>query len=135
MNKKHNQEDLLKRYINPEMSEKAPVGFTSRVMERLILEKVPAMIQNKNGGLNVVPLVSAVVIIILVCMAVLLPVKNDQFVLPAVEAVRNLKFSLPDLALSSLFRINLPSTVMYSIIGISLLSLFDRALKEVFHRD
>ena len=135
MNKKHNQEDNLKRYINPEMSEKAPVGFTSRVMEGIRLEKVPARVQIKREGLNIVPLVSAIVIIILVCMAVLLPEKNGQFVLPGVETVRNLKFNLPDLNFSTLFRINLPSTVIYSLIGISILSLFDRALKEVFHRN
>lgn len=117
------------------MSEMAPVGFTSRVMEGIRLEKVPARVQIKREGLNIVPLVSAIVIIILVCMAVLLPDKNDQFVLPAIESVKNLKFSLPDLSFSSLFSINLPSTVIYSLIGISILSLFDRALKGVFHRD
>ncbi len=117
------------------MSEKAPEGFTSRVMEGIRLEKVPARVQNKWEGLNIVPLVSATVIIILVCMAVLLSDKNDQFVLPAIESVRNLKFSLTDLVFSSLFKINLPSTVVYSLIGISILSLFDRALKEVFHRN
>lgn len=136
MNKRQkNQKDLLKQYINPEKSEKAPVGFTSRVMEGIRLEKVPVRVQIKREGLNIVPSVSAIVIIILVCMAVLLPDKNDQFVLPAIESVRNLKFSLPDLFFSSLFKINLPSTVIYSLIGISILSIFDRALKEVFHRD
>jgi hypothetical protein len=133
--KQNNQKDLLKQYINPAMSEKAPAGFTSRVMEGIRLEKVPARVQVKREGLNIVPTVSAIVIIILVFLAVLLPDKNDQFVLPAVESVRNLKFNLPDMALSTLFRINLPSTVIYSLIGISILSVFDRALKEIFHRD
>lgn len=136
MNKRQNiQKDLLKQYINPEMSEKAPLGFNSRVMEGIRLEKVPARVQIKREGLNIVPSVSAIVIIILVCMAVLLPDKNDQFVLPAVESVRNLKFNLPDLVSSFMFKINLPSTVIYSLIGISILSVFDRALKEVFHRN
>ena len=34
-------EDVLRQYINPERIEKAPEGFTSKVMTRIQVETVP----------------------------------------------------------------------------------------------
>ena len=35
-------EDILNRYINPEKIEKAPAGFTDRVMNSIQTEKIPS---------------------------------------------------------------------------------------------
>jgi hypothetical protein len=131
-----NMEDLLKDYINPENIEKAPEGFTSKVMSLIQVEpvpvKIPARIQNKN----MIPLISCAVTIILIATAFLLPEnKADSMTLPAMEVLKNLKFAMPKIDIGNIFSLNLPGTLIYVFSGLLILSLFDRALNVVFHRE
>lgn len=136
MNKKNNiQEDFLNKYINREMSENAPEGFTSRVMAGIRLENVPLKTQNNPRGLKIVPLVSAIVIAILVLLAYFLSDKNNLIALPELRPLKNFKLTIPDFDLSSVFSVDLTSIVIYILSGILLLSLFDVALKEFFSRN
>jgi hypothetical protein len=134
--KEKNMEDLLKDYINPENIEKAPEGFTSKVMSLIQVEpvpvKIPARIQNKN----MIPLISCAVTIILIATAFLLPEnKADSMTLPAMEVLKNLKFAMPKIDIGNIFSLNLPGTLIYVFSGLLILSLFDRALNVVFHRE
>jgi hypothetical protein len=42
---------------------------------------------------------------------------------------------MPELKASSIFRLTLPSVTIYVFIGILILTVFDRALYGIFHRE
>ena len=128
------KEDLLRQYINPDRIEKAPEGFTSKVMTRIQLETVPlkdaGMLQNKN----LVPVISAAITILLIFAAFLIPgSETDLSAVPVVELIKNIKVSLPEINLTSIFSFNLPVLMIYVFIGILILTLFDRILNMLFH--
>ncbi len=135
-NQDKNTEDLLRQYINPERSEKAPEGFTSGVMTRLQLETMPAPTGKVPRRVISVPVISAMVTAILIAVAFLLPGnKPDLLALPFLEIINNLKLLLPEAEISSIFSQTLPSVIVYVLIGLLVLTLFDRALHLIFHRE
>jgi hypothetical protein len=130
------EKDLLSQYINPEKIEKAPEGFTEKVMNSIHIEtktyKATAGFKNKS----LIPVISVVVTISLVVAAILIPGdQNDPLVLPLLELMKNIRFSLPVINFISFYNFNVPALMIYVLIGISVLSLFDRALYELFHRE
>jgi hypothetical protein len=134
MNKHENNNDPLSAFINHEMIEKAPEGFTSKVMTMIQLE--PKNIQNSHlkRERSIVPWVFAGVIIMLVISSFLLPKNNDLFSLPVLGILKRLDITLPSFDISKLDLITLPGWVPYIIAGILILSVFDRALYGLFHR-
>jgi len=135
-NQEKYNDDLLRKYISPEKIEKAPEGFTSRVMAHIQIETIPSAV---TGGLkkkNLVPVISAVVTILLIAAAFLIPgSESDSLTSEVLDLIKSTKFSLPEIDLSSIFRLNLPSVLIYVFIGILLLTVFDRALYGIFHRE
>jgi hypothetical protein len=134
-NQEEFKEDILRQYINPEKIEKAPEGFTSKVMTQIQLETVPV----KNAGIlrnkNLVPLISTVITIFLVVAAFLIPGSEaDSSALPVLQIIKNIRVSLPEVDLASILRLNIPASMIYVFIGILMLTLFDRALNVLFHR-
>lgn len=130
------QEDLLKQYINSERIEKAPEEFTSKVMTRIQIETAPLKPAGWLRKINVVPLISVLVTILLLGAAILIPgSKSGSSMLPVADLLKNIKISLPEIDLTSIFRFNLPGIIMYLFIGILLLTLFDRALNMFFRRE
>jgi hypothetical protein len=135
-NQEEYKEDLLSQYITPERIEKAPKGFTSKVMTRIQLETLPSMVAERLWKKNLVPVISAVVVILLIASAFLIPgSQTDSLADPVLSLIKNIKFSMPEINLSSIFRLTLPSVTMYVFIGILILTLFDRALYRIFHRE
>lgn len=129
-------DDRLRQYVNPEMIEKAPEGFTSKVMAQIRMEPVPEISVGKSTKRNPVPYISAAVTILLLVAAFLIPGNNsDATALPLLNLISNIKSSLPQFDLSSIFRLTIPSVMIYVFIGIVILSLFDRALYAMFHRE
>jgi hypothetical protein len=129
-------DDILRQYINSERIEKAPEGFTSKVMTRIQIGKVPLRAADMPQKKNLVPVISAAVIILLLVTAFFIPCKEvDPLAYPVATLFNNIKASLPELNLSSIFRLNLPSVIMYVFAGILILTLFDRALYGIFHRE
>lgn len=132
---KKNQEDLLRQYINPEKIEKAPEGFTSKVMTRIQIETVPLKAAGRLRNISFVPVISVSVTILLILAAVIIPgSKTGSSVFPAADLIKNIKVYLPEIDLTFIFRFNLPALIMYLFIGILLLTIFDRALNMLFHR-
>jgi hypothetical protein len=134
-NQEEFREDILRQYINPEKIEKAPEGFTSKVMTQIQLETVPV----KNAGIlrnkNLVPLISTVITIFLVVAAFFIPGSEaESSALPVLQIIKNIRFSLPEVDLASILRLNIPASMIYVFIGILMLTLFDRALNVLFHR-
>jgi hypothetical protein len=135
-NQEEHKEDLLRKYITSERIEKAPEGFTSKVMTRLQLETTPLIAAKRSWNKNLVPVISVTVTILLLVSAFLIPVSQyDSLTNPVLNLINNIKFSMPDINMSSIFRISLPSVTMYVFIGILILTLFDRALYGIFHRE
>ena len=56
-------EDFLSQYINPERIEKAPEGFTSKVMSIIETEKIPVRAAVKSKKRTPVPYIFSVFII------------------------------------------------------------------------
>jgi hypothetical protein len=129
------KEDLLGQFLNQEMIEKAPEGFTSKVMTQVQIEavamKTPGRIKNKN----LVPLISFSVTIILILAAFLIPDNTESVALPFAEIFKNLKISLPDIDLTNLLSSNLPDFMIWVFPGIFLLTLFDSFLSIFFNRN
>jgi len=135
-NQEKHTEDILRQYIDPERIKKAPEGFTSKVMSRIQLEKQPLIVAHIIRRKNLVPLISSAIVILLFAAAFLLPgSESDSMSLPVLKLLKNIESSLPEINLSSMFRPTLPSILMYVIIGIFVLTLFDRALYGIFHRE
>ncbi|MBK7133431.1 MAG: hypothetical protein IPH69_11615 [Bacteroidales bacterium] len=129
-------EDLLSQYINPERIEKAPEGFTSKVMSVIETEKIPVRATVKSKKRTLVPYIFSVFIVILIITTFFIPeTGNKTFLIPAFEFLKTLKLDLPEIDTNNIFSINLPSALMYVLIGIFLLSFLDRALYRVFHRE
>jgi len=135
-NQEKHTEDFLRQYIDPERIEKSPEGFTSKVMTRIQLEKQPSKVAQNVWRKNSVPVISGAVILLFLAAAFLMPgSESDSIALPVLKLFKNIKSSLPEVNFSSVFSLTLPSVLMYVFIGIFVLTLFDRALYGIFHRE
>ena len=135
-NQEKHTEDFLRQYIDPESIEKSPEGFTSKVMTRIQLEKQPSEVAQNVWRKNSVPVISGAVILLFLAAAFLMPgSESDSIALPVLKLFKNIKSSLPEVNFSSVFSLTLPSVLMYVFIGIFVLTLFDRALYGIFHRE
>ena len=135
-NNENHKEDLLGRYISAEKIEKAPDGFTSKVMTRIQLEILPLNATDRWWKRNFVPLIFVFVTILLIVAAYLIPAnQSDIFDSSFLNSLKSIKLSLPELNLSSISGLSLPSVLIYVIIGIFVLTLFDRALYGIFKRE
>jgi hypothetical protein len=135
-NRKKNTEDPLRNFIAPEIIEKAPDGFTARVMTAIQKEKVPVRKSTWFSRRNIVPAVSASVVMVLILLTFLLPgTRNDSLLSPALDIFKRFSASIPEYDISSFLSFEIPPTLIYVLIGILILSLLDRALNVVFHRE
>jgi hypothetical protein len=130
------KKDLLKEYISPGTIEKAPTGFTSKVMMQIQTETSGSRVPVRSRKINTVPVVSVIIIVSLLVAAFLMPgSKSDTLTPLLLDIVKNISSSLPVLKVSSFFSLTVPSVLIYVFIGIFILSLFDRALYGLFHRE
>ena len=72
-NQEKYNEDLLRQYIAPEKIENAPERFTSRVMTRIRLEKMPLLVPERWIKRNLVPVIFSAVTLLLIASAFLIP--------------------------------------------------------------
>jgi len=126
-------EDMLREYIKPEMIEKSPADFTSKIMIKLQEGTLTEPVK-RSRKLNYVPLISAAVTLLLTAAALILPASEpESLTLPFLKLMKNLKLSIPSVDLASIFKFNLPSVMIYVFFGILVLTLIDRALYGIFH--
>jgi hypothetical protein len=133
-NEKHTNE-ILRQYINQQMIEKAPEGFTSKVMTRIQIETKPIVSTPKIRRWNMIPVVSVIITTSLILAAVLLPSGiKDRGIFAGF--LNNQNINLPELGfnIDSILNLNLPVWVPYFFIAILILTIFDRALYGLFHR-
>lgn len=135
-NSEKDSDNLLRKYMSQEMIEKAPSGFSSKVMARVHIEGAPEKAKRMLVNKSLVPLISVIVTIVLVMAAMLSSGStNDSAVFPIDNLFRNFKITLPEINLPSVFRFDVPVTIAYVFIGILILTLFDRALNSIFHKE
>jgi hypothetical protein len=126
-------DDPLRRYISSEKIEKAPEGFTSKIMTRVQLE---TEVVEKSQSKNLVPVISGIVTVLLIVAAFLIPgTQAGKMTKPVLSLLKDINNSVPSIDLSSIFRLTLPSVTLYIVIGIFVLSLFDRALNGIFRKE
>lgn len=130
------KEDPLNKYIDAESIEKAPEGFTSKVMSGILFETAPWKASVSLRNRNLVPVISIAFTILLIIAAILLPYNNnDPIAQPLTNFLNSLLIQVPKVDLSSVLRFNLPATLIYVSVAILMLTLFDRALNGIFHRE
>lgn len=128
-------EDILNQYINSDQIEKAPDGFTSKIMSRIQIERVTNKIPGKSF-VGSVPFVSSLVTIALIIASALLTGNdNDQTSSVLNKYFNDLHFSLPSVDFKNIFRISLPTWLPWVFVGILILTIFDKALFSIFSKD
>jgi len=129
-------DNLLRKYMSQEMIEKAPSGFSSKVMARVHIEGAPEKAKRMLVNKSLVPLISVIVTIVLVIAALLSSGStNDSMAFPLDGLLRNFEITLPEINFTSVFRFDVPVTIVYVFIGILILTIFDRALHGIFHKE
>lgn len=128
--------DPLRHYINPEMIDKVPEGFTEKLMISVKAEPSTHNSSEKLPGKSLVPLISTAVIISLVLAAFLIPGSpGNSSSIPGADIFNNIKISLPSIDLTDTLNFQLPPTALYVLTGIIILSLLDRFLGLYFHKE
>ncbi len=130
------KEDTLNKYINIDTIEKAPEGFTSKVMSGIQVETAPWKSSVGLRNMNLVPVISVAITLLLCVAALLMPhVNNDQIAQPVTNFMKSILLHLPKVEFGSVLKFNLPATLIYISVAILMLTLFDRALSGIFHRE
>jgi hypothetical protein len=130
------KDDPIKRYFDPGMVEKAPTGFTEKVMSRVSLEAQMMKAGNRRRKKSYVPAISLTVILILTVAAFALPSSGHEFEsVPWMKMLHNIEFPVLKINLDSLLRFKLPGYLPYLVISILFLSILDRALSGMFNRE
>lgn len=111
--------DLLKNYLDKSLSEKAPEGFSPKMMSLIFLES-KAIKKEKNYK---IPVISCVLILILISISVALP-ESAAFT----SLFSSIDIRLPELR--PVFR--LPDICLHVFSGILLLVIFDLMLNSMF---
>lgn len=127
-NKEGIETDILKQYIDSESIERAPKGFTSRIMSQLLLEPEPLK-QKKN---NYIPVISALVTVVLIMIAVLFPGSSDE--LPVPDILKNISLSLTEIVKNWFSGFHPPEILLYIVACCIILTILDAALYGFFNK-
>jgi hypothetical protein len=130
-----NNNDLMREYFNPGMIEKAPAGFTQKVMTMVSMEAKPVKAREKLRTRYLVPLISISVTLLLTVMVIMQPASSNEILsMPWMKIVKNINLPAVNINLDSLFSFTVPGYLPYLFICILFLTIFDRGLSGLFHR-
>jgi len=129
MNKQEiNDEDLVRKFLNPDKIERAPEGFTSKTLTRIRIEAQSEKADKGFFARNRVPVISSVITAGLIITAILLPADETESIGSAIwKYFRDIEFTLPGLSL--------PTWAIYAMIGVFVMGFFDRVLSGIFHKE
>lgn len=135
MNRSENKDgDILRQYLDPEKIEKAPEGFTIKVMENISLEAMRVKQTRYKWLRNPVPVISVSTTAVLIILALIIP-ETYTINLNALNIFRDFRFPEIQTGFDSLFNIDLPAVTAYLMAGLLLLAIFDKALFGIFNRE
>jgi hypothetical protein len=129
------KDDILRQYIGPESTEKAPEGFTANIMSRIQVETVHSKRVVYSRQNYRIPALSVIVTFAFIAAVLLIGNGNQESLNPVSDFIRSLKITLPPVELPKMKGFNLPSWFPYIFISILILAIFDRSLFRLFHRD
>jgi hypothetical protein len=136
INKKEQyDEDLLRNYINSEKIERAPEGFSSKTLTRIMIEA-----QSKEGLRSFivrhrVPLISVLVTLGLIVAALFIPAKENDIVGSSIlKFFYNVKSTLPSIRFIDIRVLNIPGWLIYAYLGALILAFLDWIFTGVFHK-
>ena len=126
---------VIREHFSPEAIEKAPRGFTEKVMTLVSLEAKPVKARERLISRIIVPAISVTVTLILTVTVLLLPGSGyDSANLPWMKIIKNLNLPAFNMNLDSLLSFTVPAYLPYLFICILFLTIFDRGLSGLFHR-
>lgn len=129
------ENDPLREHLIPELAEKAPSGFTGKVMTIASLECKPVKIREKLIKRTLVPIISVTVTLILTGIVLLLPANSNEFAgMPWMKIIKDLNLPSVNINLDSLISFTVPGYLPYLFICILFLTFFDRGLNSLFHK-
>lgn len=129
------EKDILKRYINSESIEKAPEGFSEKVMGHIQTEKAPVAATRKSLSRILVPAIYVTITLCLILAAVIFAAPSDSLVFSTINKFfTGINLKMPELAVSSIPALSMPAIIVYVLVGFFLLTLFDGALNRLFRR-
>jgi|WetSurMetagenome_2_1015567.scaffolds.fasta_scaffold00757_11 hypothetical protein len=132
---KNEFQDPLKNYFEPERIEKAPEGFTDKIMSRISVERSLAFAGKKAFGNYRVPLISGIVTLLLIVAAVLVPPdQTDTLFGSVLKVVGSFRLTLPEVGIFNGVGSSFPEWAIYGIISFSLIMIADRMLFGLFHK-
>jgi hypothetical protein len=130
------KDDPLRNFIDSRMVEKASPDFTGNVMTRVSMEARPLRTAGRFRKVRVVPLISVSVTLILIAAALLLPsgsYKSTFF--PWIQTAHNFILPVLKINLDALLTFKVPGYLPYLFICVLFLTIFDKALSGLFHRE
>lgn len=129
------EKDLLKRYINRESIEKAPEGFSEKVMGRIQAEKAPVAATRTSLSRILVPAIYVMITLCLILAAVIFTAPSDSLVFSGINKFfSSIDLKMPEMAVSTIPALSIPAIIVYVSVGFFLLTLFDGALNRLFRR-
>ena len=127
--------DTMRDHLIPEMIERAPSGFTEKVMTRVILETRPVKSRVKFIIRTSIPAISVTVALALTGIVLLLPATSYEFSgMKWMKIINDINLPAFKINLDSIFNCTLPGYLPYLFICILFLTIFDRGLNGLFHR-
>ncbi len=129
------ENDILRDYLIKEESEKAPEGFTSRVMENIYLQ--PAILRRESRFIRYrIPLITIAVTVVLIAATILFA-GNSGSIVPVPSYIPGSLLSLMNLNLNFdlVPELTVPGWLPWILVSVLLLFVFDRALDAVFRRE
>lgn len=128
-------EDILNQYINSDQIEKAPDGFTTKIITRIQIERETHKVPGKSFICSV-PFISTIITVALIIASALLTGNdNDQTTSVLNKYFNDLDLSIPSIDFTNIFKISLPSWLPWVFIEILILTIFDNALFRIFSKD
>jgi hypothetical protein len=122
--------DSLEKMMNRERLEKAPDGFTSKVMASVVLEKAPVRKGIWNLSDKSIPLVVVSILAIMVIISAVLPSGNQSAAaLEISKILRSLTFT--DGQGIKFTGFSVPAVLVYAAVSIPTLIFFDLLIKKV----
>lgn len=136
MNKENtNNDDFLRKFLNPGKTEQAPQGFSTKTMARIMIEKQSEPLHQGFLLSNRVPIVSAAVTLVLILCAIFVPAGDNGSLGTVVWSYLNdIKMTLPRFDNSWFENSAFPLWIGYVVPGILILMFFDIALSSFFRK-
>jgi hypothetical protein len=128
-------DNIMQEFLNSSTSEKAPAGFTEKLMNRISLETRSVKPREKLITRYKVPIISVTVTMILTAIALLSPAAGNGFSeSQLIKIFKDINLPQININLDSLFSFAVPGYLPYLFICTLCLTIFDRGLSMMFHR-